>query len=343
MRRALIALVLALAVPAGLTAQSDFVTTRFELYLDALRKQAGIPGLSAAIVQDDRIVWEVGLGQQDLEAGIPVTPDTPFYIADLTSTLSATLVLQCIEEGKTRFDQPAALPSGSPAAPATVLDLLSHSPAPGAPFRYEPARFAALTRVIEACTRDSLKEAIARRLLDRLAMTRSVPGQDVTRIQPSDFTTEVLESYDAVLRQTARPYRVDRRGRASLSQYPAATLDAASGLISTARDLARFTVALDTRTLLREETLAAAWSVPEGTAGTTFSLGWFVQVHNGQPVVWHFGYAPDASSALFIHLPARHKTLILLANSDGLAAAFSLPNGDIMASPYARLFLSLFG
>ena len=45
--------------------------------------------------------------------------------------------------------------------------------------------------------------------------------------------------------------------------------------------------------------------------------------------MWHFGYAPDASSALFIHLPARHKTLILLANSDGLAAAFSLPNGDI--------------
>ena len=59
--------------------------------------------------------------------------------------------------------------------------------------------------------------------------------------------------------------------------------------------------------------------------------------------MWHFGYAPDASSALFIHLPARHKTLILLANSDGLAAAFSLPNGDVTLSPYARLFLSLFG
>ena len=107
MRRVLAALTLALplAVPAGLTAQPDFVTTRFELYLDALRKQAGIPGLSAAMVQDDRIAWEAGFGYQDLEAGIPVTPDTPFYVADLTSTLSATLVLQCIEEGSTRFDQ----------------------------------------------------------------------------------------------------------------------------------------------------------------------------------------------------------------------------------------------
>ncbi len=345
MRRVLAALTLALplAVPAGLTAQPDFVTTRFELYLDALRKQAGIPGLSAAMVQDDRIAWEAGFGYQDLEAGIPVTPDTPFYVADLTSTLSATLVLQCIEEGSTRFDQSVTLPAGSPAAAATVRDLLSHSPAPGAAFRYEPVRFAALTPVIEACTKDSLKEALSRRLLDRLAMTRSVPGQDVTTSQPSDFGVETLETYNAVLRQIARPYRVDRRGRPSLSQYPHATLDAASGLISTARDLATFSIALDTRTLLRDDTLAAAWSAPEGIAQTKFSLGWFVQVYNGQPVVWHFGYAPDASSALFIHLPTRHKTLILLANSDGLAAAFSFPSGDIMSSPYARLFLSLFG
>jgi CubicO group peptidase (beta-lactamase class C family) len=345
MRRVLVALVLALplAVPAGIRAQSDFVTTRFELYLDALRKQAGIPGLSAAIVQDDRIAWEVGLGQQDLEAGVPVTPDTPFYIADLTSILSATLVLQCIEEGRTRLDDPVTLPAGSQAASATVLDLLSHSPGPGAAFRYEPVRFVALTRVIERCTQDNIKEAISRRLLDRLAMTRSVPGQDVTTIQPSDFASEVLATYDAVLRQTARPYRVDRRGRASLSQYPATTLDAASGLVSTVRDLAAFSIALDTRTLLSEDTLAAAWSAPQGAARTRFGLGWFVQVYNGQPVVWHFGYAPDASSSLFIHLPARHKTLILLANSDGLAAAFSLPNGDLLTSPYARLFLSLFG
>jgi CubicO group peptidase (beta-lactamase class C family) len=345
MRRVLVALVLALplAVPAGIRAQSDFVTTRFELYLDALRKQAGIPGLSAAIVQDDRIAWEAGLGQQDLEAGVPVTPDTPFYIADLTSTLSATLLLQCIEEGRTRLDDPVTLPAGSQAASATVLDLLSHSPGPGAAFRYEPARFVALTRVIEGCTQDNIKEAISRRLLDRLAMTRSVPGQDVTTIQPSDFASEVLATYDAVLRQTARPYRVDRRGRASLSQYPATTLDAASGLVSTVRDLAAFSIALDTRTLLSDDTLAAAWSAPQGAARTRFGLGWFVQVYNGQPVVWHFGYAPDASSSLFIHLPARHKTLILLANSDGLAAAFSLPNGDLLTSPYARLFLSLFG
>jgi CubicO group peptidase (beta-lactamase class C family) len=350
MRRALTALVLVLplVVPPGLTAQSDFLMARFERYLEALRKQAGIPGLAAAIVQDDRIVWEAGFGYQDLEASIRATPETPFYVADLTSTLSATLVLECIEQGRARPEQlvtvPATVPGGAPTI-VTIRDLLRHSPAGADSFRYEPARFAALTGVIERCTQDSLKEALARRLLDRLAMTRSVPGQDVITIEPSDFQPEEIEAYRTVLRETAKPYRVDRRGRASLSLYPAATLDAASGLISTVRDLARFTIALDTLTLLREDTLATAWTAPQGAAAVRpkFGLGWFVQVHNGQPVVWHFGYAPDASSALVIHLPARHKTLILLANSDGLAAAFSLPNGDVTLSPYARLFLSLFG
>jgi CubicO group peptidase (beta-lactamase class C family) len=170
-----------------------------------------------------------------------------------------------------------------------------------------------------------------------------VPGQDVIAIEPSDFQPEEIEQYRSVLAETAKPYRIDRRGRASVSQYPATTLDAASGLISTVRDLTRFTIALDSLTLLDSNTLAAAWAPPQRGAGTTFGLGWFVEMYEGQPVVWHFGYAPDASSALFIHLPARHKTLILLANSDGLAAAFSLPNGDLALSPFARLFLSLFG
>ena len=126
MRRALVALILAvpLVVPAGLTAQSDFLTTRFERYLDALRKQAGIPGLAARdrAGRSDRVGR--GLGLPGSRSEHPDTPDTPFYIADLTSTLSATLVLQCIEQGKVRFDQtvsvPPALPTGNGPTVATV-------------------------------------------------------------------------------------------------------------------------------------------------------------------------------------------------------------------------------
>ena len=56
---------------------------------------------------------------------MPATPDTPFYIADLTSTLSATVVLQCVEEGRLRLDETVlvpALPGSTTATIATVRD-----------------------------------------------------------------------------------------------------------------------------------------------------------------------------------------------------------------------------
>jgi CubicO group peptidase (beta-lactamase class C family) len=78
----------------------------FERYLDPLRIQAGIPGLSAVILQDDRIVWERGFGSRDLEANLPATPDTPYAIADLTQTITATLLLHCAERGALELDAP---------------------------------------------------------------------------------------------------------------------------------------------------------------------------------------------------------------------------------------------
>ncbi len=36
-------------------------------YLESLRAQSGIPGMSAALVQDGEIVWERGFGFQNLE------------------------------------------------------------------------------------------------------------------------------------------------------------------------------------------------------------------------------------------------------------------------------------
>jgi hypothetical protein len=52
--------------------------------------------------------------------------------------------------------------------------------------------------------------------------------------------------------------------------------------------------------------------------------------------------ARDAYSALYIKLPARGVTVVLLANSDGLAAPYTLTDGNLNASPFAQVFLQLF-
>src|SRR5207253_1643977 len=57
-------------------------------------------------------------------------------------------------------------------------------------------------------------------------------------------------------------------------------------------------------------------------------------------------YAVDqrgrASSSLMVTVPGRGLTLILLANSDRLVKPLPLASGDLLVSPIARLFLSLF-
>ena len=163
------------------------------------------------------------------------------------------------------------------------------------------------------------------------------------------FDREDLEHYRQVLTRLAVPYKVDGKGRAERNDLPGVPIDAAGGLVSTVRDLARLDAALDlyattdTSVLLLPETLAAAWN-PAGERGGVTSpmgLGWFVQSYKGERIVWHFGYVLNGYSSLIVKVPARGLTFILLANGDGLSAPFQLQSGDVTRSLFATLFLRL--
>ncbi|MBK5297365.1 MAG: beta-lactamase family protein [Vicinamibacteria bacterium] len=350
MRAFLVALALAtMPLAVGTAAPDSLLYSRLESYLDALRVQAGIPGMSAAIVGDTDIVWERGFGRQDLGRSIATQPDTPFHIDGLGETLTATLVLQCVEQGKLSLDDPIGnYDSGSPDPGATIRQLLAHTSSGlgGETFSYRPERLESLRGAVRECTGDSYRETLAN-LLDRLAMRDSVPGPDaVTLVPPAEGIPDEATSarYSAVLARLTTSYLVIEPGQASPFQHSATTVTTASGVVSTVRDLAQFDLALKQGLLLTPDTLALAWSTPAVPAvqGLPHGLGWFVQTYNGQVVVWQFGVS-ESSSSFLITLPSRRLTMILLANSDGLVKPFVLTPGDVLASPFARVFLGLLG
>jgi CubicO group peptidase (beta-lactamase class C family) len=350
----------ALGPAPGVRADS-FALLLFEQYLEALRVQARIPGMSAAIVQEGEVVWERGFGFQDVENGVRAAPDTPYPLNDLSQTFAALLLLQCVERG--RLDLDARVTDFVPAFPAgaaSVAHVLSHTSdatPPGSAFKYDPARFNQLTGVAEACSGSTYRRLLATSLLEKLALTDSVPGHDLEtpdalNLPEGLFTRAELERYAAVLARVARPYRVDRNGRPVRSEYPPKEIGAAGGVISSVRDLARLDAALDRdndpefpdELLLQRETLDLAWqAVPSADGRIPTGLGWFVQIHNGRRIVWHFGIMRDGFSSLVVKLPDRRITLILLANSDGLSAPFPLAEGDVTTSFFARVFLRIFG
>jgi CubicO group peptidase (beta-lactamase class C family) len=329
--------------------QSVLSSSPFEGYLEPLRVQAGIPGLSAVIVADGEVIWERGFGFANLEARIRATSDTPYSVADLSQTIAAVLLLQCVEGKRLELDAPVErfgviLPERG----ITMRHLLSHSSSvtPGETFRYEPERYARLTNLMEYCLPQPYRKSVSHRILEFLAMQDSVPGRDLQdrTVVPSDlYEPADLQRYASVLERMAVPYKVDKRGRATRTDLPAEGINAATGLVTTARDLARFDAALDT-ILLLDDMRNASWtnaaSIDQRMLPT--GLGWFVQSYNGERVVWHFGLMPNAYSSLYLKIPSRRISVILLANSDGLSAPFQLQLGDVTRSLFANIFLKSF-
>jgi CubicO group peptidase (beta-lactamase class C family) len=337
------------AVSARQSQVSVLTASPFESYLESLRAQAGIPGMSAALVQNGEIVWERGFGFQNQESRIRATPDTPYPIADISQTIASVLVLQCAEQRRLRIDDSLRQHGGAvEESSATLRQVMSHaSGAPAGRFRYDPERYSQLTQVVESCTPQPYRKSVAVSVLERLAMKDSVPGRDLaerTALTEPLFASEVLERYHQVLERIAIPYKVDKRGRSTRTEITVEGINAAGGLVTTVRDFARFDAALDEAVLLSEETLGVAWSNATGAEQATLptGLGWFVQRYKEEPVVWHFGLIANGYSSLVVKLPSRHLTFILFANSDGLSAPFQLDSGDVTRSIFATLFLRLF-
>ena len=314
-----------------------------ERYLEPLRVEAGIPGLSVSVLQNGQVVWERGFGRQDVEGGVAATPSTPYVIGELSQAIGGTLLLKkCVEEGTADLFDPIVM--WAPAFPdhsATLRDVLTHA-APEGGFRYDAARFAALTAAVERCAALPYAQVLVQDIFERLGMAQSVPAHAVAGLSPRDAAAlgaGRLAHYTSILERLAAPYRVDPRSRAAgRTAPPMVAADASTGIVSTVQDLARVDAALDTDALLSLETRRLAWTqaspLPTG-------LGWFVQAYNGETIVWQFGTVRDAYSSLMLKVPNRRLTVILLANSDGLTAPFALERGDVTASVFARLFLRL--
>ena len=352
MRTARVALIV-LAATFGVSQQGSAQGLNYSIfknYLESLRQQAAIPGISAAIVQDQRIVWFAGLGKANIEANVLPGIDTPYVLGSASQVFASTVLIEkCSDTGVLRdgiFDLVAwwfAFPDSS----STIANLLTHT-LPTGVFHYDLARYSLLTPVIERCTGVPYKKLLASTLLDPLQMVDSVPGQALASPTPEDqllFDEGTLNRYASTLSQLAVPYRVTGSGNAIQSDFAGQPLNASGGVITSVQDLVRFDNALGS--LLSPGALNASFtpSVVNGVPLPT-GLGWFVQYYNGDPrkrIVWQFGMVKDAYSSLILKLPEYKVTLILLANSDGLSAPFGLENGDITTSPFARIFFRVFG
>ena len=125
-------------VPAQSLAEQPRVAQALELariWLEAQRAYEQIPGVSAAIVYDQHVLWAGGYGYADLAAQRPAAADTIYSICSISKLFTSVAVLQQRDAGKLRLDDPVSRhlpwfrikPIEGETAEVTVEGLLTHA------------------------------------------------------------------------------------------------------------------------------------------------------------------------------------------------------------------------
>ena len=111
---------------------SDF--SQAQALLDAYAVRADRTAVAAAVVHGDALLWSGATGTANKELGVAADDDTVFRIASISKTVTATAVMQLVEDGLLDLDEDVAayLPFTfrnlkQPDAVVTLRHLLAHT------------------------------------------------------------------------------------------------------------------------------------------------------------------------------------------------------------------------
>ena len=322
---------------AGPVAMTPALAERIDV---AVRASTGntkglAPAVSVAIVEDGTVVYARAFGTADLAAKTPATPQTRFRIASVTKMFTAVAVMQQVEHGTVRLDEPLAtyLPKAPHAKDVTIRQLLMHTSGiwnygdesfkagrvttpvtpseiiawtadrpleapPGEKFVYSNTGYVLLGLVVEAVTHRSLARYEQTNIFDRAGMTETTFGEVPARVP-------VATGY------------MDAGGTPALPYSPS-WFYADGDIVSTAADVARFDAALMAGRLVKPETFALmqSSSVIAPLLGPTVRYGLGVMLLPSRTVTWagHHGGVPGfvAESEM---LPADRIAIVVLADT----------------------------
>jgi serine beta-lactamase-like protein LACTB len=300
-------------------------------------KQSGAPGMSVAVVTNDRIAWSSGFGLADVENEVPARPNTVYRIASISKPIAAVAVMQLAERGRVNIDDPVQ--KYVPAFPAkgeqtvTVRHLMTHTSgirhyrgremesrdryetitdalgifkddpllfAPGTKYSYSTYAYNILAGVVENASGLSFEEYLKAHVWG-----------------PAGMNATYFDHVDELIPRRAEQYV--RAGSSSWRNAPYADLSnkwAGGGILSTAEDLARFHIALDEGKLLSPATLKEMYTPYRLADGTesSYGLGWNVSKDDrGRTWIAHAGGATGGTTYL-LRDPSRKLAVAILCN-----------------------------
>ncbi|HEX8246751.1 MAG TPA: serine hydrolase [Pyrinomonadaceae bacterium] len=312
-------------------------TDKAEALLRREMRERRIPGLQAAVVQRGKITLLESFGVADIQNSVPVTGKSVFAINSCTKAFTGVAIMQLVEEGKIELSAPVSrYLEGLPGAwqAVTVRQLLTHiSGLPnllqvldpvtnglgnglneetvwtktksmpmafpvGERFSYNQTNYALLGKIIDKLSGKPFAQAFRERQFQIAGMPSTGFGDS------RDVVPNMAPAYRYVKNLDGQKFGEDKLTN-NYAEFPPFRRTA-SGMNSTAEDIARWIIALQQGKLLKTKTaLNELW-----TAGT---------YNNGSPAQWALGWMTKSR--------LRHSAVI--ATGGGRAAFFVYPEDDL--------------
>ena len=296
------------SVPLKTHVDQQALISELEALVPKLMQQAEVPALSMAVIRDAEIIWHGSFGVKSNRTKEAVNDSTVFQAASLSKTIFAYLVFKMVGNGKLDLDTPLAnyltedyIENDARVNKITARIVLSHTTGfpnwrprdgelkihftPGEKFSYSGEGYVYLQKTIEHVTGKTLNVLMQERVFEPLGMRHS-----------SFEWRDLFESNYAV-------------GHAEfgvpIDRDPMTKGNAAFSLYTTARDYAKFLVAMMEGTGLKKESFRAMLTpqvrLDEDCSNCTnrkpsklsdvnaWGLGWGLQTTEEGTSYWHWG------------------------------------------------------
>ncbi|HVE59631.1 MAG TPA: serine hydrolase [Pyrinomonadaceae bacterium] len=316
-----------------------------EKAVEERRLALGIPGVSLAIVKDDKIIYSKGFGMRDIERKLPVTPDTLFAIGSATKAFTAVAVMMSADAGKLNLDDSPKkflpffkLSDPESDARVTLRDLLSHRTGLartdlalsfaggkltredliriagvakptfkiGQKFQYQNVMYAAAGEIAGKVNNTTYENFITDRIFKPLGMKQT--NFSIAGMQAApDFSL----GYD---------YNPETKTTKKLSMVDLSVIAPAGAINSSVREMSnwlRFLLGggiFEGKRLVSENNINEVWTEQMKIApGFGYGFGWFLRDWRGKKEVDHGGNI-DGFNAMVAMLPEEHLGLVMLSN-----------------------------
>lgn len=274
----------------------DPTITTLKQRIPILMRQALVPGISLAIINNGQLYWNATFGVKNYKSKQPIDNNSIFAAASLTKPLFAYSVLKLCEQGQLNLNTPLTEYTAKPyikdprIKQITARMVLSHTTGfpnwsgnrpvwiqrtPGTKFSYSGEGYIYLQKVVEEITNQSLDNYIKNNFLDPWGMTSS------SLIWEPQY-------------EISATFGHDRFGNPKTMSKPTKAISAGS-LRTTATDYAQFLMAMmnpgtpDSSNLTQESLDEMLRPQIKITPSLDWGLGWGIEHSANQDYFWHWG------------------------------------------------------